>query len=231
MVSPIIQRAFEGLVGVSTASIYRLNRAGQPIGLVIDINPLPSEDSVQLDMIDAESSPDEYDVTENPLQDFTSATSNVHVRPKRMSITGTISSDVNLGLLGSVGIGNLPGQISPLRKDLQALEALRVMGDRGEPVMVVTPRRTLPAAFFQLIDDPWAPDIGENTIVTLNFVEARIVDPLAPGSVIQDVAASNTGNNAVNSAGGQSGTSVATQRVTEPAAFGAAPYVVAMAPL
>lgn len=231
MVAPFLKKAFQGLVGETTASFYRLNRAGQPIGLILDINPLPSEDRVKFDMIDAESSPDEYDVTDNPLQDLTDASSNVHVRLKRMTITGTISGDINLGLLGSVGIGSLPSQISPLRKDLQAIEALRNMGDQREPIMVVTPRRTLPSAFITLVDAPWTPELGQNSIVTIHLKEARIVDPLAPGSLIADVAASNTGNNASTPAGGQSGTTVFTQQVTEPPVFGGAPSIVALAPL
>jgi hypothetical protein len=227
MVSPFIAAAFEGMLGITTATFYRLNSIGHPIGLVADINPLPTQDRTQLDMIDAESSPDVYDTTDNPLQDFSSATSNVHKPPVRMSITGTISSEINLGLLGSFGIGNIPGRVSSFRKDLQVLETLRAMGDRKEPIMVVTPRRTLPKAFITLIDPVWTPDLGQNTIVTINVKETRIVDPLAPGSVILDTGAMNTGNNANNPAGGQSGTPIDTQAVSAPSAPGGAPSVVA----
>ena len=227
MVAPFIQKAFEGLVGSSTASFFRLNQFGNPIRLITDIDPIPTADRVTLDMIDSESSPDEYDVTENPLQDFSSATSNVHQNLKRMEIVGTLVSSINLGLIGSVGIGNLPGQASPLRKDLQVLNNLRALAERREPIMVVTPRNSMPLAFITRIDDNWTPDLGENTIVSISLKEARIVDPLTANSILQDVANSFTGNNARNPAGGQSGTAIATQTVTEPAAFGAAPIVVA----
>jgi hypothetical protein len=202
MTTPFLQRAFEGLVGASTASFYRLNKFGVPTQLITDIDPIPTPDRATLDMIDSESNSEDYAVTENPLQDLSSATTNVHRELERVEITGTLTSSINLGLLGSVGIGNLPGQPSLLRADLLVLNNLRALARRREAIMYVSPRKSLPFAFIQRIVDNWTPELGENTTVQISLVEARIVSPLTANSLL-------------------------TQAVKQPAAPGAAPFVVA----
>lgn len=225
---PISPKPLQGLLGSATASFYRLNKFGLPIQLITDLNPLPSANRVVFDMIDSESDPENYSVTQNALQDLSNASTNVHRELDVFTIVGTLVSTLSLGLIGQVGIGNLPGQSSPFRPDLQALANLRTLARAREPIMVVTPRRTMPLAFIQNITPTWTPDLGENTQVSVTLVEARIVDPFTAGSLIPDVAASHTGNNAANAAGGQSGTPINAGNVAGPPAPGAAPSVQAI---
>ena len=70
------------------------------------------------------------------------------------------------------------------------------------------------------------PDVGDNTLVTITIVEARIVNPLLAEAVVPDVGSSYTRNNAVTSAGAQAGATVETQSVTQSATAGVAPTVV-----
>jgi hypothetical protein len=229
MTTPFIKSPFGGLLGVSTASFYRLDKFGRPIAPIADINPTVTPDRVVLDMVDSESAPEEFEVTENPMQDFTSATSNVHILPRRIEVVGTLISSINLGLITSVGIGTLPGTPAPFRPDLQMLENLRVLARRREPIMYVSPRENLPLAFITRIDPPWSTEIGENTIVTVSLLEARIVNPLTAQAIVPDVASSFTGNNQKTGAGSQSGTPLETQDVQAPVAPGGAPNVVPQA--
>ena len=92
--------------------------------------------------------------------------------------------------------------------------------------MVVTPRGSLPRAFIENLQRTWSPELGENSLVSVSFVEARIISPLAPGELFPDVAALNTGNVSTTAQGGQAAPVVQTQTVTPPQAFGAAPNVV-----
>ena len=82
-----------------------------------------------------------------------------------------------------------------------------------------------PKITAESIDRSWSPDVGENTIVTISLVEARIVNPLSAESVVPDVAASETGNNSATSIGNQIAQEVVTQEITPPPAFGAASFV------
>ncbi len=221
--SPFVQDPLAGLTEGQTAAFYRLNDAGLPVGSLFDITPNP--DRVRTDMIDSEVSSLTWTTTDHALQDLSSASSNVHRDLATMTITGTMVSAQTFGLVGSVGIGNIPGFAGVIRSDLQRLRDLRSLASRREAVMVITPRVTFSLAFITSVADNWSPDIGENTIVTIGLKEARIVNPLTSSSLIPDSLAMNAGSVITTPAGSQAGTPINTQVVRPPPAFGAAPTV------
>ncbi len=228
MVSPFIESPLGGILGARTASFFRLDRLTlTPIEALPDLVPVRLgglANRVVLDMVDSEDVELSYQVTENPLQDFTTATSNVHRALKRMTLSGTLISGIDLPLIGATGLGGIPGFGGGLRADLLRLAKLEEIADRREPIMVVTPRRSFPTAFIESISPSWTPDQGDNTLVTITIVEARIVSPLT-GATVPDVAGSATGNNAPTGAGAQAPTPVQTQSVT-PQSFPASPEVI-----
>lgn len=221
MVQPFIKSPLGGFLGVRTATFYRLDPTGtQPIEPLGDLIPSFTSNRVALDMIDSEDVDRSYMVTTNALQDFTSATSNVHKNPERLSLSGTLVSTVDTPGVGSVGFVGL-------RADLIRVANLEELADRREPILVITPRVSIPRAFIESISKSWNPDQGENTLITISLVEARIVSPLTAGGVVPDVGASATGNNSITQAGSQAAPTVQTQSTTPGAAPGAAPSVVA----
>jgi hypothetical protein len=216
-----------GLLGARTASFYRLDPTGTvPIEPIADLRPAFTPNRVVLDMVDTEDIERTYQVTANALQDFTSATSNVHRDLIRLTVSGTLISGIDLPFVGAVGLGGVPGFGGGLRADLLKIANLEALADAREPIMVVTPRVSLPKAFIESISRGWSPEQGENTLVTVSLVEARVVNPLSADAAVPDVAGSNTGNNATVAAGAQSPLPVQTQTVTPPPVFGAAPNVV-----
>jgi len=150
-------------------------------------------------MIDDEAWIQQYDVTENPMQDFSDATTNNRKRLQEMTITGTLTSALAIPLVGSIGAFSISG----VRFDFLKLANLEQIADRKEPILVTTPRRSMAKAFITSISPPWNPEDGNNTIVTITLREARIVNPLIALSAIADVAESTTGNNAATNVGAQ----------------------------
>jgi hypothetical protein len=227
MVSPFVKNPLGGNLGARTASFFRLDPTGTvPVEPLLDLFPALGPNRVTLDIIDSEDIERTYLVTTNALQDFTAAQSNIHKDLDRMTLTGTLISSIDLALVGSVGLGGIPGFGGGLRADLLKIENLENLADRREPVMVLTPRKNFPKAFIESIARSWSPDVGDNTLVTITVIEARIVNPLLADAVIQDVAASYTGNNSVTSAGAQSGAAVETQSVTQSTTAGVSPTVI-----
>jgi hypothetical protein len=225
-VDPFVQNPLGGLLGARTASFYKLDPTGTaPVESIADLVPAFSPRRVVLDMVDSEDVELSFEVTTNALQDFRSATSNVHKALDRMTLSGTLVSSVDLALIGSVGTGGIPGIGGGLRADLLRLGYLEELANAREPVMVVTPRRSFPQAFIESIAPSWTPDTGDNMLVTISIVEARIVSPLT-GALVPDVAGSATGNNDVASAGAQAPTPVQTQAVIPPTSFGLPPTVI-----
>ena len=98
--------AFGGVVGTRTGTFYRLNRSGtQPIAAIGDITEPTVEErpnKVQADMIDSESESNAYNVTQEALQDFTDATSNVSRTPKTITLSGTLTSVTPLDSLNLI---------------------------------------------------------------------------------------------------------------------------------
>jgi hypothetical protein len=190
---------------VQTASIYRLARATGfqvPIEPVIDLVPGVSPNRVTMDIIDNEDVSLNYTVTQNRLQDFSNATTNVHKELKRFVISGVMVSTFQFPQPNPIGASaGFPG----LRLDLLRISNLETIADRKEPVMVVTPRFSLAMCFIESIRRPWTPDIGQNTPLTIACVEARIVLP-GQSSVIPDQAGQLPGNGQAAGGGNQAGT-------------------------
>lgn len=217
MVQPFIKSPLGGILGARTMAFYRLDSTGtQPIEPLGDLIPALTSDRVTLDMVDSEDVERSYNVTMNALQDFTSATSNVHKNPERITVSGTLVSSVDLALAGSVGFAGL-------RADLIRVANLEELADARQPIMVVSPRVSMARAFIESISRSWNPDQGENTLITVALVEARIVSPLTANEVIPDVAASATGNNATTQAGSQAAPTVQTQTLVPGAVPGLPP--------
>lgn len=220
-----------GTLGVRTAALYKLNKAGtQPIEKIGDLIPplerLTRANKVVLDMIDSEAWELSFETTENPLQDFTAAQSNVHQLPERLTIVGTLVSSIDLAGLTSVGISGIPAAGIPgLRADLQRLEALADLGRAREPIMIVTPRHALMRAWIKGISDPWTPETAENTVVTIQLQEARIVSPLAAEQAIQDIAQMTTGNNRADGVGAKAPIEIIPANISDPTVFGLAPVI------
>lgn len=220
---PFIKNPLQGLLGAKTASFYRLDPTGTvPMEPLADLRPAFTPNRVTLDMVDAEDLTRAYQITQNALQDFTSATSNVHRELIRITVSGTLIS--SLDLPGGLSVG-----FAGLRLDLLKFANLETIADRREPIMVTTPRVSLAKAFIESISRSWTPDLGENTLVTISLVEARIVSPFSASSSVPDVAGSNTGNNAIAGAGSQAAAPVLTQSIIPGPVFGAAPFVVPFA--
>jgi len=210
MVKPFRDSPFGGNLGVRNAVIYRLNRVGNsPVATIAELaNPF-SANKVGLDVVDSEAFSRAYTVTTNPLQDFTSATSNVHKDLMRITLSGTLISSIDVPFIGSIGVPGIPGGFGGgLRADLLKIRTLEAIADERRPVMIVSPRVSLARAFIESVDTNWSPDVGENTQVSISFVEARIVSPLLAENVPQDVGALANGNADVSSLGGQAPKSI-----------------------
>ena len=219
MSSPFFEPPFAGALGLAKATIFRLDPTGtKPISPVGALVSRADPNRVSLDVVDTENIDHLYSVTSNPLQDFSAATLNVSRELIRMTISGLLVSAIDLPIVGSVGF---PG----LRTDLGRVDQIRRLADAKEPVMVITPRFTLPRAFIESLSRSWSPGDGESVPISISFVEARIVNTLAADSVIPDVAASQTGNNRTASHGGQAAQGVDNVTVTDADTFGVAPEV------
>ncbi len=227
MVSPFVKNPLGGNLGARTASFFRLDPTGTvPVEPLLDLVPALNPARVTIDAIESEQKDTTFLITTNALQDFTSAQSNSHKEPVRITVSGILISSIDLGLVGSVGIAGIPGFGGGLRADLLKIDNLERLADRREPIMYVSPRIDMPKAFIESVSRSWDPGLGDNTIVTVSLVEARIVNPLIGDSAVPDVEASATGNNAVVGTGAQGGAPVETQSVVNSPTVGVAPTVI-----
>lgn len=227
MVSPFVKNPLGGNLGARTASFFRLDPLGNvPIEPLLDLVPAFTPNRITFDMIDQEDFDLSFLVTENALQDFSSAQSNIHHNLDRITVSGTVISSINLPLIGSVGTPGIPGFGGGLRLDLIKTENLRELALRREPIMYVSPRESLPKCFIARIGKSWNPATGDNSILVVDLVEARIVNPLLAKSAIPDVANSATGNNSMTEAGSQSPNPVQSQNVSQGSTVGISPSVI-----
>lgn len=228
MVQPFRPSALGGNLGVRNCTIYKLNATGSTaIATLIELaNPF-SQNKVGLDLVESETRTASYSTTDNALQDFTSATSNVHKELETMDVTGLLISSIDIPFIGSLGTPGIPGGFGgSLRADLLKIENLRGIAAEKKPVMVVTPRKSFARAFITSISDSWTTDDGENTVVSISFKEARIVSPLQAGSTVPDVASLSNGNVSAQGLGGQAPQAIQTQSVQAGGAVGVAPTVI-----
>jgi hypothetical protein len=226
MVSPFIKSPLGGNLGLRTGSFFRLDPTGTvPVEPLGDLVPGLNGNRIVVDALDSETKDSTYLITTNALQDFTSAQTNNHKEPVRITVTGILISSIDLGLVGSTGVAGIPGFGGGLRADLLKIDNLERLADRREPIMYVSPRVDLAKAFIESISRSWDPGLGDNTQISVSLVEARIVNPLLGDAATPDVEASATGNNAPKPAGAQGGKPVQTQSVTNSVTLGVAPQV------
>lgn len=216
--------ALAGLKMVQTCSIYRLSRATGfqvPIEPLIDLIPGITPNRVTMDLIDSEDISLNYTVTENALQDFSNATTNVHRELQRFSISGVMASTLQIPLAVPVPLVPVTVGAAFVRFDLLRIANLQAIADRKEPVMVVTPRFSLAKCFIENISRPWSPELGVNTEVTISCIEARILSP-GQSAAIPDYAAQLPGNGQATGGGNQAGT-ISNSTDQSPTVLGAAP--------
>lgn len=226
MVSPFPKNPLGGNLGLRTGSFFRLDPTGTtPVEPLIDLIPALTGRRITLDIIQSEDYEISFLITKNALQDLTSAQSNDHQELKRITVSGIAISSIDLGIVGSVGVAGVPGFGGGLRADLIKADNLIRLAERREPIMYVSPRIDMAKAFIENITQSWTPTLGDNTVLTISLVEARIVNPLIGVSTDPDLAASATGNNAPANAGAQGGTPVETQSVTNSSNIAVGPIV------
>lgn len=208
-----------GNPGAFTCSVFRLDPTGTvPVEPLFDLLPGITPLRVTLDMIDSESIALEYDVTEHTIQGALDVTSNIRKRLETLSIVGTLTAQFQPML--TPFIPGIPGpQATPpifpavpfqpampamppffVQLDLLRFENLKAIADDRRPVMVVTPRITLPRAAIVSLNADYSPDLGDSLSVSLTFREVRLVSPISAEAVI-DYPAQAPGANVEASSG------------------------------
>jgi len=219
MATPSIKDALKGHIGREVGSFYQLDPSGtKPIAPLGELVSPYDPTKISADIIDSEDYSKRFTVTEHALQDFSSASSNVHKELESITLTGTLVSSIDDGILFA--------DINTLRSDLRRVANLEALADARMPIMYVSPRVSMSRAFIAGITRSWAPGTGDVTTISVELTEARIVSPLIAAAQVADVAASFTGNNAVNGQGTQTGKPVQTQSITQIPTQGVAPFVV-----
>lgn len=212
--------ALEGNLATYTASIYRLDALGiAPIEPIVDLVPGYSPLRVTFDMVDQESATYDYDVTEHSIQSAVDISSNVRKRLESITITGTLAATGPL-----LPLVQQPAFAGVTRLDRRRVRNLKAIADAKSLVMVVTPRIGLAKAVITQITDPWTPDQGESSMVTISVRQVRLVSPITGDLIAPDYPAQEAGNN-VRSGGGQSATTAVNQTATPSATTGVAPSV------
>jgi len=197
-----ISTGLNGTLAVRTASIYRLNKFYIPIELITDLKPGLGTNRVTIDVIEGESYNQSYSVTDNVLQDFSFATSNIRRQPRVMSVTGVMASVLpNENASPSVAYG-VP-ESNKNRLDLVRFSNLEKIASECQPVGVYTPRHAFSVCALLSIDASWDPNTGINTRLSINIKEIRIANPLQ-GNFVTDYNALSVANAANSSLGIQS---------------------------
>lgn len=194
-----------------TVCIYKLDPLAftVPIEPIADIVPGITPLRVTLDLVDSKTIDLSYDVTQNSIQAGSDVTANVHKNLERLTVTGTM-----------IPIPFPPAPPAPIpiqpanpggiiRLDRLRLSNLQMMADARKPVMVTTPDFALGRAFIERINSPRTPSDGDVSIVTIDFIECRLVSPVAGNQIVPDFDAQLPGGNQTTGGGQQ-----ATQTVT-----------------
>ena len=201
MASNTVSNSLQGSLSVRTLSIFKLDPSGtKPIEPIIDIIPGLSGNRITLDVITSESYSKTFDVTDNPLQDFSFATSNIRAAPRIMSVSGIMSSIIQTGL-SSIPFQGIPTPNNS-RADLVRFQNLENLANQRMPVGVYTPRHAFPTCAITSISADWDPDTGRNTRITVSFKEIVIVSPFT-GLFVPDYTASVASNNSTVGGGQQ----------------------------
>lgn len=235
-----IAGALAGIIGGSTASFYLLNPAGIPFEPLPDLVPGITPLRVTYDMIDQEQAVFEYDVTEHVVQSLGDISSNIRARLKSVTVVGTFSGVPPLTPTpiaafepdGPVSFFLPPAPSAAVRLDLLRAAHLQAIADKKRPIMMVTPRVSLPMALITSVQQTWSPPLGESLTVAVTVRELKLVFPLAAPAVAPDYSAQLPGNNAAVG-GGQSATTEFTGTLAPSSVPGGAPTsprVVGVAP-
>ena len=161
---------FTGQLSVRTLIIYKLDPLGiVPIEPIIDLVPGLSGNRITIDVIQSESYGQSYDVTDNVLQDFSFATSNIRKAPRLFSVSGVMGSIIQSGIVNVVPFGGVPTPDNA-RADQRRLQNIKNLADARQPVAVYTPRHGFPQCVITSVDVPWDTAIGKNTQISLNIL-------------------------------------------------------------
>ena len=132
---------------------------------------IQSPDRVSFDLSKSRSRSQRYQWPRSPIESIT--VDNVIKDPRVVNISGTLSA-TPLGFLSGAVLAGAFGAI--VRRDIQILEKLHALADRGEPLMVVAPEFSESSMGIVSIDDRH----GEGNKIEISMVleKVRIVSPL-----------------------------------------------------
>jgi hypothetical protein len=209
MVWPGGESPLGGILGATTCSVYRLDPTGSfPVEPLPDVLPgVFTPFRVTLDLVEQEMLQSDCDVTQHPVQDFLDVVSHVHKRPDSLTVTGVLTAALKTPIQGLPSAG--------VRFDLIRVRNLRRLQAQRAPLMVVTPHASLAKCFLASVSPTWGRADGEQTTISLTFVEARLVSPLLGAEVVPDFPAQESGNSKVIDAG-QVAPAVEAATVAEP---------------
>lgn len=202
------------LLGARTASFYRLDPTGTvPIEPIMDIVPGVTPFRITLDMIDSDEMVRRYRVTQHPLQDLVDITPHKKRELRRLQIQGTLTASPILPAPELIGVNSREAQIATnaltpslagVRLDQIRAEFLVQIADSLPPIMVVTPRGSLPLAWIVEMRTPWTPKDGRSTPVFITCLECRLAGP-AQTAAIKDTESLEPGSTTNSSGGEQAG--------------------------
>lgn len=206
-----------GLLGSFTASFFKLDPTGTiPVEPLADVIPSVTPFRVTLDMIDRDELIRNYSVTRHALQDLVDVTPHRKRNLKLVSITGTLSAAPALSLAGVPPPPTFGARLDQLR-----LSFLERIADHPAPIMIVTPRLSLPLGWIVGFRTPWTPADGRSTPVIIQAIEVRVASPELTDAV-KDLDSLETGNTTAANGGEQAGKPI-NSTTTEPDVPQAAP--------
>lgn len=197
--------ALVGMLATYTCSVFRLNKLGTPIEPVADIVPGVTPFRATLDAITVEEFLRSYSVTRHAIQNLTDVTVHRKRELQVLNVSGIISAAPAPSVTGLP----LHAPTGGFRLDLLRKSMFERIADRGEPVMVITPRHSLARAWLVAMRTPWQVTDGRSTRIQLSFIEARLAQPSLVAA-IKDLDSLEPGNTTTTSAGEQAGTDVNT---------------------
>jgi len=218
--------ALDGVISTKSASFFRLDETGtNAISPILDVVPSATDERVVLDVVQTETHTLDFLVTDSVLQDFSNIQSNIQSLPERLVIQGLVVNSLEPSLVSAVGLSALPGfDGETKRTDILKIKNLQELARAKEPIMVVTPRLSLPKALIESIIVDWTPEDGESLAVSISVKEVRIISPTGKTASLLDLAGSYTGNNAKVNVGSQ-GSGTTNSTVSSSSTPGLAPVV------
>lgn len=132
-----------------------------------------------------------YSIARNPVE--RAVADNIVKQPRVVTVQGSVSANP-LALFGSLGaFGSL------VRRDLLTVKQLRILAERGEPLVVVTPSEVHGSMGLAVLAETH--DLRHKVELSLTFEEMEIVSPLAvSGALDLDAALAGAGSTSNNGA-------------------------------